>query len=83
MKKIFPTFFYTTKSFLCAVVVDVVVVETVVFGCSHHIDYNDFVHYNIDYNRVDYNGNYSPFLQINYYNNNQIIRVVTTGNCIL
>ena len=61
MKKIFPTFFYTTKSFLCAVVVDVVVVETVVFGCSHHIDYNDFVHYNIDYNRVDYNGNYSPF----------------------
>ena len=72
------------KSFLCAVVVDVVVVETVVFGCSHHIDYNDyFVHYNIDYNRVDYNGNYSPFLQINYYNNNQIIRVVTTGNCIL
>ena len=71
------------KSFLCAVVEDVVV-ETVVFGCSHHIGhYNDFVHYNIDYNRVDYNGNYSPFLQINYYNNNQIIRVVTTGNCIL
>ena len=58
-EKIFPTFFYTTKSFLCAVVVDVVV-ETVVFGCSHHIDYNDFLHYNIDYNRVDYNGNYSP-----------------------
>ena len=59
--KIFPTFFYTTKSFLCAVVEVVVgVVQTVVFGCSHHIDYNDFVHYNIDYNRVDYNCNYSP-----------------------